>query len=130
MVKTRNHISMHRSVPLVIFLVLLIVAIKVIILLLHHYQPCMWVTLHKYISGQTFQNILIYVLTPFQVVSASLAGGELKSLDGLVDRQTLNDLKNTIGKMSVAQRYDLMVQKEDIYFSFPYQVRSYCKLVL
>ncbi|EAT41135.1 AAEL007196-PA [Aedes aegypti] len=57
-----------------------------------------------------------------QVVSASLAGGELKSLDGLVDRQTLNDLKNTIGKMSVAQRYDLMVQKEDIYFSFPYQV--------
>ncbi|XP_029714912.2 m-AAA protease-interacting protein 1, mitochondrial [Aedes albopictus] len=57
-----------------------------------------------------------------QVVSAALAGGELKTLDGLVDRQTLNDLKHTIGKMSVAQRYDLMVQKEDIYFSFPYQV--------
>ncbi|XP_001867849.2 m-AAA protease-interacting protein 1, mitochondrial [Culex quinquefasciatus] len=57
-----------------------------------------------------------------QVVSASLAGGELKNLDGLVERQTLNDLKTAVGKMSVAQRYDLMVAKEDIYFSFPYQV--------
>lgn len=57
-----------------------------------------------------------------QVVSASLAGGEIKSLHGLVDRTALNDLKYSIEKMSVAQRYDLMVLKEDIYFSFPYQV--------
>uniref|UniRef100_A0A1Q3FFT0 Putative juvenile hormone esterase-binding protein n=1 Tax=Culex tarsalis TaxID=7177 RepID=A0A1Q3FFT0_CULTA len=57
-----------------------------------------------------------------QVVSASLAGGELKNLDGLVERQTLNNLKTAIGKMSVAQRYDLLVAKDDIYFSFPYQV--------
>ncbi|XP_053695226.1 m-AAA protease-interacting protein 1, mitochondrial [Sabethes cyaneus] len=57
-----------------------------------------------------------------QIVSASLAGGELKNLEGLVDRMVLNDLKSSIGKMSVAQRYDLMINKEDIYFSFPYQV--------
>lgn len=57
-----------------------------------------------------------------QVVSASLAGGELKNLEGLVDRQTLNELKGSLEKMSVAQRYELMILKEDIYFSFPYQV--------
>ncbi|XP_058449854.1 m-AAA protease-interacting protein 1, mitochondrial [Malaya genurostris] len=57
-----------------------------------------------------------------QVVSAALSGGELKNLEGLVDRQTLQDLKDSVGKMSVAQRYDLMVDKKDIYFSFPYQV--------
>lgn len=57
-----------------------------------------------------------------QVVSASLAGGEFKNLEGLVDRQTLNELKSSLEKMSVAQRYELMILKEDIYFSFPYQV--------
>ncbi|XP_055544064.1 m-AAA protease-interacting protein 1, mitochondrial [Wyeomyia smithii] len=57
-----------------------------------------------------------------QIVSASLAGGELKNLEGLVERPVINDLKSSVGKMSVAQRYDLMVDKEDIYFSFPYQV--------
>ncbi|XP_058816861.1 m-AAA protease-interacting protein 1, mitochondrial [Topomyia yanbarensis] len=57
-----------------------------------------------------------------QVVSAALSGGELKNLEGLVDRRTLQDLKESMGKMSVAQRYDLMVDKKDIYFSFPYQV--------
>uniref|UniRef100_A0A182PCA5 Tim44-like domain-containing protein n=1 Tax=Anopheles epiroticus TaxID=199890 RepID=A0A182PCA5_9DIPT len=57
-----------------------------------------------------------------QVVSSSLAGGEVKHLDGLVDRAALTDLKQSIAKMSVAERYDLQVEKEDIYFSFPYQV--------
>ncbi|XP_055599262.1 m-AAA protease-interacting protein 1, mitochondrial [Uranotaenia lowii] len=56
------------------------------------------------------------------VVSASLAGGELKNLDGLVDYRALNDLKNSVTKLSVAQRFDLQVNKDDIYFSFPYQV--------
>ncbi|XP_055639663.1 m-AAA protease-interacting protein 1, mitochondrial [Toxorhynchites rutilus septentrionalis] len=57
-----------------------------------------------------------------QVISSSLAGGEYKNLEGLVDRLAINDLKHSVGKMSVAQRYDLMVNKEDIYFSFPYEV--------
>ncbi|XP_053667187.1 m-AAA protease-interacting protein 1, mitochondrial [Anopheles marshallii] len=57
-----------------------------------------------------------------QVVSSSLAGGEVKQLEGLVDRAALNDLKQSIAKMSVAERYDIQVEKEDVYFSFPYQV--------
>ncbi|XP_035905132.1 m-AAA protease-interacting protein 1, mitochondrial [Anopheles stephensi] len=57
-----------------------------------------------------------------QVVSSSLAGGEVKHLEGLVDRAALADLKQSIAKMSVAERYDIQVDKEDVYFSFPYQV--------
>uniref|UniRef100_A0A182NAR2 Juvenile hormone esterase binding protein n=1 Tax=Anopheles dirus TaxID=7168 RepID=A0A182NAR2_9DIPT len=57
-----------------------------------------------------------------QVVSSSLAGGEMKQLEGLVDRATISDLKQSLSKMSVAQRYDIQVDKEDVYFSFPYQV--------
>ncbi|XP_053673523.1 m-AAA protease-interacting protein 1, mitochondrial [Anopheles nili] len=57
-----------------------------------------------------------------QVVSSSLAGGEVKQLEGLVDRAALADLKQSISKMSVAERYDIHVDKEDVYFSFPYQV--------
>ncbi|XP_052895291.1 m-AAA protease-interacting protein 1, mitochondrial [Anopheles moucheti] len=57
-----------------------------------------------------------------QVVSSSLAGGEVKQLEGLVDRTAINDLKQSIAKMSVAERYDIQVDKEDVYFSFPYQV--------
>uniref|UniRef100_A0A182M7X0 Juvenile hormone esterase binding protein n=1 Tax=Anopheles culicifacies TaxID=139723 RepID=A0A182M7X0_9DIPT len=57
-----------------------------------------------------------------QVVSSSLAGGEVKQLEGLVDRAAIADLKQSISKMSVAERYDIQVVKEDVYFSFPYQV--------
>ncbi|XP_049277363.1 m-AAA protease-interacting protein 1, mitochondrial [Anopheles funestus] len=57
-----------------------------------------------------------------QVVSSSLAGGEVKQLEGLVDRAAIADLKQSISKMSVAERYDVQVDKEDVYFSFPYQV--------
>ncbi|XP_049529636.1 m-AAA protease-interacting protein 1, mitochondrial [Anopheles darlingi] len=57
-----------------------------------------------------------------QVVSLALAGGEAKQLEGLVDRVALNDVKQSLSKMSVAERYDIRVDKEDVYFSFPYQV--------
>ncbi|XP_052869053.1 m-AAA protease-interacting protein 1, mitochondrial [Anopheles cruzii] len=56
------------------------------------------------------------------VVSSALAGGETKQLEGLVDRTALNDVKQSLSKMSVAERYDIAVDKEDVYFSFPYQV--------
>ncbi|XP_058176836.1 m-AAA protease-interacting protein 1, mitochondrial [Anopheles ziemanni] len=57
-----------------------------------------------------------------QIVSSSLAGGEVKQLEGLVDRVALNDIRQSLSKMSVAERYDIQVDKADIYFSFPYQV--------
>lgn len=46
----------------------------------------------------------------------------MKQLEGLVDRAALADLKQSLAKMSVAERYDIQVEKEDVYFSFPYQV--------
>uniref|UniRef100_A0A182KCA5 Tim44-like domain-containing protein n=1 Tax=Anopheles christyi TaxID=43041 RepID=A0A182KCA5_9DIPT len=57
-----------------------------------------------------------------QVVSSSLSGGEVKQLEGLVDQAALTNLKQSLAKMSVAERYDIQVEKEDVYFSFPYQV--------
>ncbi|XP_035781134.1 m-AAA protease-interacting protein 1, mitochondrial-like [Anopheles albimanus] len=57
-----------------------------------------------------------------QVVSSALAGAETKQLEGLVDRVALNDVKQSLSKMSVAERYDIRVDKEDVYFSFPYQI--------
>lgn len=51
-----------------------------------------------------------------------MAGAETKQLEGLVDRVALNDVKQSLSKMSVAERYDIRVDKEDVYFSFPYQI--------
>lgn len=58
-----------------------------------------------------------------KVVSTALASGELNSLDGLVSAEALDELKRNISVMSVSQRNEIAVLKDDIYFSFPYQVR-------
>jgi len=55
-------------------------------------------------------------------VSAKLSNGEFEDLEGLVERDTLNELKQNISHFSVAQQELLRVSKEDVFFSFPYQV--------
>ncbi len=57
-----------------------------------------------------------------QVVSTALASGELNTLDGLVSADALDELKKNLAVMSVSQRNEIAVIKDDIYFSFPYQV--------
>lgn len=57
-----------------------------------------------------------------KVVSSALASGEMNSLDGLVSTEALDELKKNISVMSVSQRNEIAVSKDDIYFSFPYQV--------
>ncbi|KAG4072872.1 hypothetical protein HA402_002615 [Bradysia odoriphaga] len=57
-----------------------------------------------------------------QVVSTALASGELQSLDGLVSTEAQDELKKNLSVMSVSQRNEVAVNKDDIYFTFPYQV--------
>lgn len=59
-----------------------------------------------------------------QVVSTALATGELQSLEGLVSTEALDELKKNLSVMSVSQRNEIAVIKDDIYFSFPYQVSN------
>lgn len=69
-----------------------------------------------------YQSV-IFVCT--KVVSSSLATGEWQSLDGLMSTEALNELKKNISDMSVGQRSEIAVNKDDIYFTFPYQVRCW-----
>lgn len=57
-----------------------------------------------------------------EVVSNRLAAGDFKSLNGLVDDETLGIVRKRIERMSLAQRSAIAVNCEDVYFSFPYQV--------
>ncbi|KAK4883955.1 hypothetical protein RN001_000226 [Aquatica leii] len=57
-----------------------------------------------------------------EVVSNKLSEGDLKALDGLVATDALPDLQKAVSLMSLAQREQLAINIEDIYFSFPYQV--------
>lgn len=51
-----------------------------------------------------------------------MAAGDIKSLAGLVAAEALTELQTSVGQMSVSQRNEIMIQKDDIYLSFPYQV--------
>lgn len=66
---------------------------------------------------------------PSQVVSAKLAEGDIAVLNGLVSSDIVAELKASVSKMSVAQRSELRVDKDDIYLSFPYQVKRLCIII-
>lgn len=53
-----------------------------------------------------------------------MSSGDIKRLDGLVSDEALTELEATVNRMSVAQRNEISVIKDDIYLSFPYQVIS------
>lgn len=57
-----------------------------------------------------------------EVVSAGLGGSDMQGLNGLVASEALDELRATIPRMSMAQRGEIPINKEDIYLSFPYQV--------
>lgn len=59
----------------------------------------------------------------FKVVSKKIAEGDVKSLDGLVTQDILPSLQRAVTLMSLSQREQIAVEIQDIYFSFPYQVR-------
>lgn len=51
-----------------------------------------------------------------------MSSGNIKRLNGLVSDEALTELEATVNRMSVAQRNEISVIKDDIYLSFPYQV--------
>lgn len=57
-----------------------------------------------------------------QVVSESLQNSDFKSLEGLVEKEAVSKLKDAVSKLSVSQRQQLAVNKDDIFYAFPYQV--------
>lgn len=57
-----------------------------------------------------------------ELVSGRLATLDVHSLAGLVASEAIDELHGTIARMSVAQRNEIAINKEDIYLSFPYQV--------
>ncbi|XP_071439535.1 m-AAA protease-interacting protein 1, mitochondrial isoform X1 [Hetaerina americana] len=57
-----------------------------------------------------------------EVVSNAISKGDWEMLQEYVVEGAISEIKNSASKFSVQQRQDLMVNKEDIYFSFPYQV--------
>lgn len=56
------------------------------------------------------------------MVSSKLSQGDIKSLNGLVTSDIMPNLHKTVSLMSLADRDQIAINSDDIYFSFPYQV--------
>lgn len=56
------------------------------------------------------------------VVSAKLSDGDWEGLKDFVSEDIISELRENQSKMSVAQRKEIAIKKEDIYLSYPYQV--------
>ncbi|KAJ9593534.1 hypothetical protein L9F63_014927, partial [Diploptera punctata] len=54
--------------------------------------------------------------------SNSITTGDYGSLDNLVTLEALQEVKKSVASFSVQQRQELAILKDDIYFSFPYQI--------
>ncbi|XP_053620111.1 uncharacterized protein LOC128680755 [Plodia interpunctella] len=104
---------------------------------LMEFPPVVWPSFVKFIKNWMFANFIIrpyfepeFSLGEFieaskhavQVVSDALQRSDFKSLEGLVDKDAITALKNAVSKLSVSQRQLLSVQKDDIFYAFPYQV--------
>lgn len=48
---------------------------------------------------------------------------DLASLENVVDANTLDVLRRTVGCMTTAQRQEIAIDKNDIILSFPYDVK-------
>ncbi|KAG0729879.1 m-AAA protease-interacting protein 1, mitochondrial [Chionoecetes opilio] len=95
--------------------------------------PSLWHTIRNWI----FANLLIhryldqeFDMTSFKKgaiqalvhVSDELSKGNFEALEGLVTQPSLDEIKNNFAQFSLKERLDLVVEKEDIFFSFPYQI--------
>lgn len=55
-------------------------------------------------------------------MSNELSKGNFEALEGLITQPGLEEIKRNFANFSLKQRLDLAVDKEDIFFSFPYQI--------
>ncbi|KAI8423647.1 hypothetical protein MSG28_012701 [Choristoneura fumiferana] len=101
------------------------------------FPPVVWPSFIKFIKNWMFANLIIrpyfepeFSLSEFieaskhavQVVSEALQKSDFKSLEGLVDKEAIAALKTAVSQLSVTQRQLLSIEKEDIFYAFPYQV--------
>lgn len=56
------------------------------------------------------------------MISHKLAAGDLDNLRGLVNANELERVKEILEQMTMAQRSELAIVKDDVYFAFPYDV--------
>lgn len=57
-----------------------------------------------------------------EVVSNQIAAGNLKELDGLLTPDCLAEVKKNLALLNTTQRHEIGIKREDIYFSFPYEL--------
>ena len=55
-------------------------------------------------------------------MSSCLSKGDYTSIDNLVTPEALREVKKNISTYSMQQRQELAILKDDIYFTFPYQI--------
>ncbi|XP_026748490.1 uncharacterized protein LOC113509370 [Galleria mellonella] len=104
---------------------------------LMEFPPVVWPSFIKFIKNWMFANFIIrpyfepeFSLGEFieaskhavQVVSDALQRSDFKSLEGLVEKDAIAALKTAVSKLSMSQRQLLAIEKEDIFYAFPYQV--------
>ncbi|XP_049962471.1 uncharacterized protein LOC126482399 isoform X1 [Schistocerca serialis cubense] len=102
-----------------------------------NFPELVWPSLTKSLKNWILANLIIrpyfdqefniqdFVLGSKQAVetvSAYLPKGDFENLEGLVHEDTIKELKKNITSFSLKHRQELAVNKEDIYFSFPYQI--------
>lgn len=59
-----------------------------------------------------------------QAISQKLASGDWDGLKDFITEDIVPELKENLGKMNFAQRSQVAIDKDDIYLTFPYQVRG------
>ncbi|XP_018333612.2 m-AAA protease-interacting protein 1, mitochondrial [Agrilus planipennis] len=104
---------------------------------LMNFPEIVWPSFFKSIRNFIFATLIIkpyfdreFTLSEFvrgskqavEIVSSKLAEGDYTSLKGLVTNDVLTNLQKSISTMSLAQREELSIKSDDIYFSFPYQI--------
>lgn len=104
---------------------------------LMEFPPVVWPSFIKFIKNWIYANFIIkpYFETEFslkefveaskhavEVVSESLQKSDFDSLEGVVDKDAIVTLRDAVSKLSVSQRQMLSINKDDIFYAFPYQV--------
>ncbi|XP_075986196.1 m-AAA protease-interacting protein 1, mitochondrial-like [Anticarsia gemmatalis] len=104
---------------------------------LMEFPPIVWPSFFKFVKNWMFANFIIrpyfeqeFSLNEFieaskhavQVVSDALHNSDFKSLEGIVEKDAIDALKTAVSKLSVSQRQLLSIEKDDIFYAFPYQV--------
>ncbi|XP_050356610.1 uncharacterized protein LOC126777584 [Nymphalis io] len=104
---------------------------------LMEFPPVVWPSFLKFIKNWMYATFIIrpyfeaeFNLTDFieaskhavEVVSENLQSSNFKELEGLVEKDAIVTLKEAVSKLSVTQRQMLAINKEDIFYAFPYQI--------